>query len=101
MVVRIGLLAAVAALALLAFFSAGDTQKADAAVRPVCHFSTPLLQLIQQGGGPDSVKCTFTIRGTEHSLAIDFTLTLGARPPLTIDSCILDLTTAIHRGPCP
>ena len=98
-VVRLGLFVAVAALAVFAFMSVSNTQRADAA-GPSCTFATPLLQLIQQGGGPDTVTCTFTVHGTDHTLVVDFTLTLTARPPLTIDGCTLD-GDPIHRGPCP
>ena len=98
---KIGLLAAIAGLALLAFFSVSHTHRANAGgLHPSCTFATPIPQLIQQGGGSDSVTCTFTIHGTAHTLVVDFTLTLGARPPLSIDGCTLD-GSAIHVGPCP
>ncbi len=99
MIVRVGLLAAISALALLAFFSVSHTQKADAAVGPVCVFATPIQDLLPAGGS-DSVTCTFNIHGTIHTLVVDFTLTPRAVPPLTISSCTLD-STAIHIGPCP
>ena len=100
MIVRFGVLAAVAALALLVFFSAGPTQKTEAVgLHPSCTFATPLLQVIQTGGS-DTVTCTFTIHGTDHTLVVDFTIDRTARPPLSIDHCTLD-TNDIHIGPCP
>ncbi len=99
-VLRVGLLAGVAALALLAFFSVSHTQRTDAAgVGPVCTFATPIHDLLP-GGGSDSVTCTFNVHGTIHTLVVDFTLTPTAVPPLVISSCTLD-GSAIHVGPCP
>lgn len=97
---RGGLVAAVVALALLAFFSLSHTPKTDAAgVGPVCTFATPIQNLLP-GGGSDSVTCTFNIHGTIHTLVVNFTLTPTAVPPLVISSCTLD-GSAIHVGPCP
>jgi hypothetical protein len=100
-VLRLGLLAVVAALAVFAFASGGPTQKTEAAgLHPSCTFApTPLLQVIQNGGS-DTVTCTFTIHGHDHTLVVDFTVDRTARPPLTIDGCTLD-THTIHWGPCP
>jgi hypothetical protein len=91
----------VAALALLAFAAVGPTHKADAAgLQPSCTFATPIATLVQQGGGADTVTCTFTIRGNAHTLVVDFTVTLGAHPPVKVDACTLD-SRVIHIGPCP
>jgi len=78
--------------------SSGPTQKAEAvSLQGVhCTFASPPLQTV----GPNSVTCTFTLRGNDHTLVVDFTVDLSARPPLTIDGCTLD-GNAIHRGPCP
>jgi len=98
---RLVLVGAVAALAFFAFASAASTPSAEAVpVQPACTFAIPLPELIQQGGGADTVTCTFTIRGVDHTLVVDFTVDLAARPPLTIDGCTLD-SNPIHRGPCP
>ena len=103
-VLRLGLLAVVAALAVFAFASGGPAQKTEAVgLHPSCTFTVPLPQLIQQGGGSDTLTCTFTFHGNEHTLVVDFTLTLGPPPPpvsLTIDGCTLD-GNPFHRGPCP
>lgn len=97
----LGLFAAVAVFAVLAFASGGATPRAHAeGVHPSCTFVTPLPQLIQQGGGPDSVTCTFTLHGTQHTLVVNFTVTLTAIPPVRIDGCTLD-SNPIHVGPCP
>ncbi len=101
MTVRMVLVGAVAALALFAFASTASTPTAEAVpVQPDCTFETPLLEFIQQGGGSNSVTCTFTIRGEEHTLIVDFTVELTARPPISIDACELD-GEAINVGPCP
>lgn len=98
--IRLSLVGAVAALAIVAFLALGQVHQKANAVGPSCTFTTPIPQLIQQGGGPDTVTCTLTVHGTTHTLVVDFTLTLQAQPPLTIDGCTLD-GNAIHRGPCP
>jgi hypothetical protein len=94
------LLAAISALALLAFFSVSHAQKTDAAgLHPSCTFATPLPPIVLNGGS-DTVTCTFTLRGHDHTLVVDFTVDRTAHPPLTIDGCTLD-TNVIHWGPCP
>ena len=99
-VTRFSLLVAIAALAVLAFFALGNVQKTEAIPgSPVCTFATPIPQLIQQGGGSDTVTCTLTVRGNPHTVVVDFTLTLGP-PRITIDGCTLN-GNVIHRGPCP
>ena len=100
MVLRLGLLAAVVALAVFAFGSGGPTQKTEAAgLNPQCTFATPVWDVIHNGGS-DTVTCTFTIRGHDHTLVVDFTVDRTARPPLTIDGCTLN-GNPFHRGPCP
>jgi len=97
---RLGLLAVVTALAVFAFMSGGPTQKTEAAgLNPQCTFATPIPQLVQQGGGSDTVTCTFTLRGNAHTLVVDFTLALHP-VAISIDGCTLD-TNVIHWGPCP
>jgi hypothetical protein len=101
--VRVGFITVLAGLALFAFsyMSEGRAPSAHAAGnQPSCTFTTPIPQLIQQGGGSDTVTCTLTVHGTPHTLVVDFTLTLQARPPITIDGCILD-GNPISIGPCP
>ena len=99
-VLRLGLLAAIAALAVFAFVSGGATQKAHAVgPQASCTFATPLHDLLPAGGS-DSVTCTFNVHGTTHTVVVDFTLTPTAVPPLSIDGCTLD-GSPIHVGPCP
>ena len=101
MTIRLVIVGAVAALAFFAFASTASTPTAEAvSVQPDCTFETPLLEFIQQGGGSNSVTCTFTIQDTPHTLFVDFTVDLTARPPLRIDGCTLD-SDPIHVGPCP
>lgn len=103
-IVRLGLLAAISALALLAFFSVSHTQTAEAVhVGRVCTFAPTLPELRAAGGGSGTVTCTFNVHGHIHTLVVNFTLTFGPPPPpvtLTIDGCTLD-GNPFHRGPCP
>ena len=100
LLLRAGGLAAIAAIALLAFATFGPAHKADAAGnQPSCTFTTPLTTILTTGGS-DSVTCTLDVAGTTHTLTIDFTVTLTAHPPIAIDACTLD-GNALHVGPCP
>ena len=99
--IRASAFLAFAAIAIFAVTSGGSASKADAAgVAPSCTFATPIPQLILQGGGPDTVTCTFTIHSVAHTLVVDFTVAPAATPPLSITSCTLD-SSPIHVGPCP
>ena len=99
--VRLGLVGVIALLAFFAFATTSSTPSAEAVpVQPDCTFDIPLAEFIAQGGGENSVTCTFSIRGEEHTLTVDFTFDLSARPPLSIDGCTLD-SEPISAGPCP
>ncbi len=99
-VTRFSLLVAVAALAVLAFFALGNVQKTEAIPgSPVCTFATPIPQLIDQGGGADTVTCTLTVHGNPHTVVVDFTLSLHP-VRISVDGCTLD-GNVIHIGPCP
>ena len=96
---RAGILAATLAVAILAFTMTQPAHRADAA-GPACSFATPIQTLIANGGGTDTVTCTIDVHGTTHTLIVDFTVTLGAVPPVTVNGCSLD-GNAIHVGRCP
>ncbi len=97
---RVSALIAVVALCALAFTMTKSTHEADAAAGPACTFATPIAQLIAGGGGADTVTCTFDIHGTTYTFVADFTVTLGATPPVTINDCTLN-GNAVHVGRCP
>jgi hypothetical protein len=99
--ISLGGLTAVAALALLAFATTSPAHKADAAgLQPACTFATPIPALVQAGGGSDTVTCTFDVHGTTYTFVGDFTLTLGATPPVAVTGCTLN-GQPIHIGRCP
>lgn len=99
--VRFGLVGVIGVLALLAFATSSSTPTAEAVpVQPNCTFTVPLGEFIAAGGGENSVTCTFSIQGEEHTLVVDFTLNIQAHPPLSIDGCTLD-SEPISVGPCP
>ena len=93
--IRVGTLVAAVALAALAFGMTKTTHQAEASTGPACTFATPIQQLIANGGGADTVTCTLAVHGTTHTLVVDFTVTLGAHPPVAVNGCTLD-GNAIH-----
>ena len=99
-VVKATVMVAAVALCALAFTMGNPAHQADAATGPACTFATPIPQLIQGGGGADTVTCTFDIHGTTHTFVGDFTVTLGATPPVAVTGCSLD-GNVIHIGRCP
>lgn len=98
--VRLSLLVAIGALVVFAFALGGSTPQTEAApVQASCEFATPLADMFPDGGS-NTVTCTFDLQGTPHTLVVDFTIDLMARPPISIDGCTLD-SEPIHVGPCP
>lgn len=98
--VRLSLLLAIGAIAVFAFALGGSAPQADAApLNASCSFETPIMDMFPDGGS-NTVTCTFDLRGTPHTLEVDFTLDFAARPPISIDGCTLD-SEPIHVGPCP
>ena len=98
-ILRASMLVAVLALMALAFVVAKPAGRADAA-NVSCTFATPLRQVIQAGGGDDSVTCNISVHGQTHTFVANFTITLGANPPVVVTSCTLD-GNAVSVGPCP
>ena len=100
MTVRLSLLVAIGAIGVFAFALGGSTPQVDAApIEASCTFETPLADMFPDGGS-NTVTCTFDLRGTPHTLVVDFTIEPAARPPISIDGCTLD-SEPIHVGPCP
>jgi len=98
---RASMLVAAVALVALAFTMTKPAHQADAATTgPACVFTTPIAQLIAGGGGADTITCTFDIHGTTYTFVGDFTVTLGATPPVAVTGCTLN-GDAIHIGRCP
>ena len=91
-------LGAIFALAALLFFAASRTTAvhAEGGISNLsCSFSTPI-NPPPPVGTADTLTCTFDLRGTPHTLVVDFVV---SAPPQITD-CTLD-GNAIHIGPCP
>ena len=99
--ISLGGLAAVAALALLAFATTSPAHNADAAgLQPACTFATPIQALVLAGGGSDIVTCTFNVHGTTYTFVGNFTVDPAATPPVAVTHCTLN-GDDIHIGRCP